>query len=89
MPEKNEAVVRRLMEDVWSKGNLKLIDEIFTPDCVNNDPMNTTRGPYGARETVTKYRSAFPDCRLDIDEIFSAGDRVVVRFHYSGTHKTS
>jgi steroid delta-isomerase-like uncharacterized protein len=89
MPEKNEAVVRRLMEDVWSKGNLKLIDEVLATDYVDHDPMDTTRGPDGARELVTKYRAAFPDCRIDIDEIFSTGDRVVVRFQYSGTHKNN
>jgi steroid delta-isomerase-like uncharacterized protein len=89
MPEKNEVVVRRLMEDVWSKGNLKLLDEILTPDYVDNDPVNLVRGIDGARDTVKKYRSAFPDCRLDIDEIFSVGDRVVVRFHYSGTHQNT
>jgi steroid delta-isomerase-like uncharacterized protein len=87
MPEKNEVVVRRLMDDVWSKGNLKVIDELLTNDYVGHDPMNPNPGLDGAREMVKKYRSAFPDCRLDIDDIFSAGDRVVVRFHYSGTHK--
>jgi steroid delta-isomerase-like uncharacterized protein len=87
MPEKNEVIVRRLMDDVWTKGNLKVLDEILTPDYVDHDPMNPTRGLEGAREFVKKYRSAFPDCRLDIDEIFSTTDRVVVRFHYTGTHK--
>jgi steroid delta-isomerase-like uncharacterized protein len=89
MPEKNEVVVRRLMDDVWSKGNLKLIDELLTPDYVDNDPVNHVRGLDGAREVVKKYRSAFPDCRLNIDEIFSMGDRVVVRFTYSGTHQNT
>jgi steroid delta-isomerase-like uncharacterized protein len=87
MPEKNEVIVRRLMDDVWTKGNLKVLDEILTPDYVDHDPMNTGRGLDGAREFVKKYRSAFPDCRINIDEIFSAADRVVVRFHYTGTHK--
>jgi steroid delta-isomerase-like uncharacterized protein len=51
--------------------------------------MNPNRGLDGAREFVKKYRTAFPDCRLDIDEMFSVGDRVVVRFHYNGTHKNN
>jgi steroid delta-isomerase-like uncharacterized protein len=36
---------------------------------------------------ITKYRNAFPDCKVEIDEMFSAGDRVVARFTYSGTHR--
>jgi steroid delta-isomerase-like uncharacterized protein len=87
MSEKNEAVVRRVMEEVWNKGNVKLIDELFTTDYMNNDPVNPVRGQQGTRDLVNKYRTAFPDLRLHIDELFSAGDRVVVRWHSSGTHR--
>lgn len=86
MSDKNQAVVRRTIDELWNKGNLKVVDELFTSDHVNNDPVNMVRGADGLREVVKKYRAAFPDCRLDIDEIFSAGDKVVVRWHYSGTH---
>jgi steroid delta-isomerase-like uncharacterized protein len=84
--EKNETVVRRLIDEVWNKGNLKLVDEIFTADHVNNDPMNPARGLEATRDLVKKYRSAFPDCRLNVEELFSVGDKVVVRWQYSGTH---
>jgi steroid delta-isomerase-like uncharacterized protein len=86
MSEKYEATVRRLFDEVWNKGNLKVIDEVLTSDYVNYDPMNPGRGPESLRETVKKYRAAFPDCRLDIDELLSAGDKVVARWRYSGTH---
>jgi steroid delta-isomerase-like uncharacterized protein len=87
MPNQNEAVVRRFVDEVWNKGNLKLIDELLASDYVNHDPVNPTRGPDAERETIKKYRAAFPDCRLDIDDLISIGDRVVVRYHYSGTHE--
>jgi steroid delta-isomerase-like uncharacterized protein len=87
MSEKNEAVARRLMDEVWNKGDLKLIDQLLTSDHMNNDPMNPGRGPEVLREVVQKYRTAFPDCRFDIDEMFSAGDKVVARWRYSGTHR--
>jgi steroid delta-isomerase-like uncharacterized protein len=87
MSEQNEAVVRRLMDDVWGKGNLKLLDEIYTNDHINHDPVNPVRGLDATRDLVKKYRNAFPDCRLDIDDLFSVGDKVVARWHYSGTHK--
>ncbi|RPJ76459.1 MAG: ester cyclase, partial [Acidobacteria bacterium] len=40
MSDKNQAVVRRLMDEVWNKGNLKLADELLTPDYVDNDPVD-------------------------------------------------
>jgi len=86
MAEKHEVTVRKLFDDVWNKGNLKVYDEICTPDFVNNDPMNPVRGLEAAKGVVKKYRAAFPDCRIDVDEIFSTGDKVVTRWRYSGTH---
>ena len=87
MPDNKEAVIRRMIDDVWNKGNLKLVDELVTPDYVDHDPVNPVRGTQALKDVVNKYRSGFPDCRLDIDELFSFGDRVVVRWHYNGTHQ--
>jgi steroid delta-isomerase-like uncharacterized protein len=87
MSEKQETIVRRSIEEVWNKGKLDVVDQLFTNDFVSHDPVNQTRGLPAFKGVVTKYRSAFPDCRLDIDDIFSAGDKVVVRWQYSGTHK--
>lgn len=84
MSEKNEAVVRRMFEEVWNKRKLDAIQEFFTNDYVNHDPMNPTTGSDAHRNMVEKYHTAFPDCRIDVDELFSAGDRVVVRWRYSG-----
>ncbi|HEY3381575.1 MAG TPA: ester cyclase [Vicinamibacterales bacterium] len=78
-------IVRRLFDDVWSKGNVKLLDEIVTTDYAHNDPMNDLQGPDAMKDLVKKYRSAFPDCRIDIDELLTAGDKVVARWRYSGT----
>jgi steroid delta-isomerase-like uncharacterized protein len=87
MSEKQEAIVRRVLEDVWNKGKLDAVDELFTTDYVNNDPVNQTRGRAAYKDVVNKYRTALPDCRLDIDDVFSTGDKVVVRWRFSGTHK--
>jgi steroid delta-isomerase-like uncharacterized protein len=87
MSEKNQATVRRLFDEVWTKGNLKALDDILTSDHVNHDPVNPGRGLEAVRNTVKKYRTAFPDCRLDVDELITSGDNVIARWRYSGTHK--
>jgi steroid delta-isomerase-like uncharacterized protein len=78
--------VRRLFDEVWNKGNLNLADEIIAPDHINDDPVNASRGLDAMKGTVTKYRRAFPDVRFQVDEILTAGDNVVARWRYSGTH---
>lgn len=87
MPEKHEANVRRLVDEAYNKGNLKVLDELLTLDHVTHDPTYPTRGLEAMRDHIGKLRTAFPDCRCEIDELLSVGDRVVVRWRFSGTHK--
>jgi len=87
MSDKQEKIVRRVFDEVWNQGRLDVIDQVFTNDYVNHDPINQTRSAAAFRNVVTKYRSAFPDCRLTIDDLISAGDKVVVRWRFSGTHQ--
>lgn len=87
MFEKHEAVVRRMIEEVWNNRKVDAIDTFFTKDYVNHDPIDPTSGLEAYRKVVNKYLTAFPDCRIDIDETFSTGDTVVVRWRYSGTQR--
>jgi steroid delta-isomerase-like uncharacterized protein len=81
-------LVRRLFDDVWNRGRLDLVNEIVTDTYVDHDPTHAVTGPDGLRSLVKTYRDAFPDCRLDIEETLTAGDRLVVRWRYSGTHSS-
>lgn len=44
------------------------------------------RGQQGALSFIDDLKSAFPDLRLEIADIFSANEKVVVRFVATGTH---
>ena len=48
MSEENKALARRYLEEVWDKGNVDLIDELFTTDFVRHGPPSfevEVRGP--------------------------------------------
>lgn len=89
MSDKREAAVRRYIQEVMVHGKLELIDDLFTIDYVNNDPMHPVRGRDALRDVIRKYRAAFPDLRCEIMDLFSAGDRVVARLRYAGTHRNT
>lgn len=89
MSDNHETRVRRLIDEAWNKGNLQVLDDLVAQDYVNHDSMNQSKGLQGLKDTIMKYRSAFPDCRMDIEEMISFGDDVVVRWRYSGTHKNA
>ena len=89
MSESNKAIVRRLFEEVWNKGNLQVADELFGPNYAHHDPStpDVGRGPEGEKKRATLYRNAFQDLRLTIEELFADGETVAVRWNCRGTHK--
>jgi steroid delta-isomerase-like uncharacterized protein len=83
----NEAMVRRMFDEAWNRGNLNVVDELLAPDYECAGPHESFRGAKGMKDAITRYRTAFPDCRMRIEEMFTAGDKVAVRYSYEGTHK--
>jgi steroid delta-isomerase-like uncharacterized protein len=89
MSEPNKAIVRRLFEELWNKGNLSLADELFSPNYAHYDPStpDVGRGPESEKKRATLYRTAFPDLRLTIEDIIAEGETVMARWSCRGTHK--
>ena len=86
MSAENEAVVRRAFDEI-AQGNLDVADEIIAPEYVRHDLAGgpDAAGPEGVKRLITGLRTAFPDLQTAIEDIFSDGDRVVVRFTARGT----
>jgi steroid delta-isomerase-like uncharacterized protein len=89
MPEsENKAVVQRFIDEVLNQGKLETADEIVAEDFVELDPLPGQRqGRGGLKEIVGMLRTAFPDMHWSIDETIAAGEKVVTRFTWTGTHK--
>lgn len=86
MSEENKATTRRLMEEVWTKGNLSLVNELIAADGVMHDPQSPpVHGTEGYKQFVSMYRNAFPDLHLTINDLIAEGDKVVCRWTASGT----
>jgi steroid delta-isomerase-like uncharacterized protein len=89
MSELNKNAVRRLVEEVWNKGNLSIAEEVIAPNCAHHDPSTPDlgQGPEGEKKRATLYRTAFPDIRLMIEDIIAEGETVMARWSCRGTHK--
>ncbi len=89
MSESNKAIVRRVFEELWNKGNLSLADQLFTPNYTDHDSSTPDfgHGPESEKKRVTLYRTAFPDLRLTIEDIIAEGETVMARWSCRGTHK--
>ena len=83
----HEELVRAACQVIWSEGDVSRIGEFYAEDFQAHYPMtNWGSGLEGAKNLALEIRKAFPDYRERIDELISAGDRVVVRLTVTGTH---
>lgn len=86
--EENAATARRILDEAWNGGRLDVLDELCAPDCVDHDLAmhEDARGLATNKERIRAYRAAMPDLHVTIDDLVADGDRVVTRWHASGTN---
>ncbi|MDX2167577.1 MAG: ester cyclase [Deltaproteobacteria bacterium] len=93
----NKALVRRLYEELWGRGNLAVVDECVARDYVNHQrtidphvdaPMSAVDicGAEIFKQLVQAWRRGFPDVETSVEEQIAEGDKVVTRWVSRGTH---
>ena len=85
--EENKATIRRMVEN-FNRRDLAFIEEIFSPHFILHTALTAgwSRGLEGARKMFTTMLSTAPDIHATIEDIFSEGDKVAVRWTFRGTH---
>jgi len=81
--EENKAIIRSFFEAV-NKRNLALLDELMAPDYV--DHALQLRGLEANKQALTESYKGFADWHETIEDIIAEGDKVWVRFNFTGTH---
>jgi steroid delta-isomerase-like uncharacterized protein len=88
MSEANKAVAKRFFEEVWSQGNVAVIDELVAENAVNHgNPPEIPNNREGFKMFAGMYLNAFPDMAMTIDDVIAEGEKVVVRWTAVGKHK--
>ena len=87
MTEQNKAIALRWSEELWSKGDLAVADEIVAADYVRHDPGDPfpAQGPEDVKRIVRMLRSMLPDLRINVEALIAEGDFVVSRYTAIGT----
>ena len=83
--EENKAIIRRFVEEVQSKHDIDLMDELFSPDFYDHGTTSHTLEE--AKQFFAMLFSAFPDIGADIHDQIAEGDKVVTRKTFHGTHQ--
>ncbi len=74
--ERNKQIVVRLIEEVWNARDLRQLPELWSGPSRDET--------YGQHRILT---GAFPDLRIEIEDLIAEADRVVARLTLRGTHQ--
>jgi len=86
--EQNKEVVKQVYE-LYGKGDFEAFKELYAPEFVYYSPSATPK-PVSIEEAIEFGKiilKAFPDSSWTIEELFAAGDIVITRWIYKGTHE--
>jgi steroid delta-isomerase-like uncharacterized protein len=87
----NKALIRRWFEEVWNKGRAEVIDEMFAAEGIANgladEQGEPLRGPDSFKQFFYKFREAFPDIEVIVEDTLAEGDKVAARCRVRATHQ--
>jgi steroid delta-isomerase-like uncharacterized protein len=85
--EQNKVVIDRLFREVWTEKKVAVIDELFAPDFVAyRAGQPVIQGSAGMKPMVEGMARTFDNSQSTIDALIAAGDQVVARWTFRGTH---
>jgi predicted SnoaL-like aldol condensation-catalyzing enzyme len=88
----NEILAHRFHMDIFQKGDLKVADEILSPNFILYNPIlppEIKRGPEGVKKFASATMAALPDKQFVHEDTIAKGDKVMIRWTLSGTNTGS
>ena len=82
MSEQNMEMVQRLLQEVWTDGNLSLLPELMAEDTVSYPmpQMGAVTGRDEYRNFIAVYKGLFLDMSFEIQDQFTSGNKVATRW---------
>jgi steroid delta-isomerase-like uncharacterized protein len=86
--DENEATARRWHDEVINEGDLAVIDEIVASDIVHHaGTFPDGVGPEAVKNVLGALLTGFPDVHHTIEQVYTDGDTVIVRWQAEGTQE--
>lgn len=85
-----KALSRRWFEEVWNQGQSESIDALFAAAGVAHGLSDASGrpvlGPPGFRTFYDRFRAAFSDIHIEVDDVIAEADKTCTRFTFTATH---
>lgn len=85
--QENVEIAEKMASEVWSEGNLSMIEEYVDESIVAHNTLQEIEGIEAYEGWVEGIRTTAPDFAVDVEEIVGVGDLVAARYTLSGTHE--
>lgn len=85
--EQNKAAFRRLIDEVYHKGNMDIFDEIVAQNAVLHDNERTTDSLEMAKRQIRMFTGMYRNLQITIDDMIAEGDMVAMRATFQGIFK--
>lgn len=86
--EKHKKIARDLSQKVVNEKDYSPIEEYLTDDYVYHGLGGMmSKTPQGFMEAIKGFHAAIPDLKSEIIDMVGEGDRLVLRFNFTGTHQ--
>jgi steroid delta-isomerase-like uncharacterized protein len=85
-----ETFFHRWFEEVWNKGRIEAIDELLAPDIRVHrlqEDGSDSYGPEGFKAFFLKFREAFPNLHITVEDALEVGEKSVARFVFEARHE--
>ena len=86
MSVENVERVREFFEDIFCCNNYRLLQSTHAETHNSHLPSGDHYGPEGVRIDIAGMLEAFPDLRIELEDVYDAGESVAYRFRITGTH---
>jgi steroid delta-isomerase-like uncharacterized protein len=86
-PMDHAATMKRLY-DLINAGDIDGFGELLAEDFVEHEELpGLEPSKEGVKQLFHMYRAAFPDLRMDVQDVLVSGDKAVARVRATGTHQ--
>jgi steroid delta-isomerase-like uncharacterized protein len=85
----HKALLHEWFEEIWNKGNADAVHRLLAPEAVIHNLAQDGKDSVGVSaflDFFERFRSAFPDTRIDVHETASEGDLLSGRWTFNATH---
>jgi steroid delta-isomerase-like uncharacterized protein len=88
LEDRNKALVKRWLEELWNQGDYRVAGVLLAEDFERHSTDHPASGPDAYLAIIKSCHDGFPDSNIvQVDELLAEGDRVFVRWRWTGTHQ--